>query len=256
MMDIRNEDDPNDDFDTRMRKRWRRERIMKMLDYEAGLKSKGVTDIQFEPRWDFDKATNDDSLAFLAKTITKVFPSPHPDTKEELVTTIYDRHFVVFYLPQAPGRHEHITCRHLEMDYTDKNKVEAEQAVIERVKAAMILAHSAKALGWTKVNFGDTSDELSRYILKLVCKDIGLDASSEEVAESKIPPYAAFNGGLKQKAYDIYLDIKENAALTVATQKFPPEPEPEPEDKQIDIDDEIENSPFAFEDQGPAPLSP
>lgn len=253
-MDLRNEDDPNDDFDTKVRKRWRRERILKMLDYEAGLKSKGVADIQFEPRWDFDKAANDDSLAFLAKLITAVLPTPHPDTKEELVTTIYDRHFTVFYLPRAEGRHEHITCQKLEMDYTDKNKVQAEQAVIERVKAAMILAHSAKAMGWKKVNFGDTTDELSRYILKLICKDIGLDASSEKIVESKIPPYAAFNGGLKQKAFDMYEIIKENPAYTVAEQKYPPEPEPEVE--QTDIEADIENSPFAFEDQGPPPPSP
>ncbi len=243
-MELYNEDSPDDDVVTREQKRWRREQLARIFRYRETLVGKGLN-IALEAKPDFDKAANDDSISFLTKLITDVSIMPVKEINEEFILAIYENHFEVTYFPAAENRYECFTVAGLNLDYLDQNKTQAEQAVLEKVKCAMILAHSAKVAGWQNVHFGFTADPLSRYILKMVCTEMGLNSDSEKIDESLIPAHPAFEKGLKQVAYDIYKAAQENPYMTVANPQYQQSSAPEHEPPI--------NDPFDFEEEAPQP---
>jgi hypothetical protein len=213
-MKLYNEEDPNDDVETRETKKWRRAQLALMKRYQESLTAAGLK-APFSLKEDFDEAANDnDSICFLTKLISKV-----SEINDAQFSVIYDDHFTIEYIPPKGNYSEALIVTDLDMDYLSKNAVDAQLAVMEKVKSAMLLAHSAKAAGWTKVNFQDTTDPLSRYLLAIACKDIGIDTSSEKVDIEAIPDIMIKEDKLVDLAYSYFNQIKENPFMSVAERK-------------------------------------
>lgn len=67
------------------------------------------------------------------------------------------------------------------------DEIYANNTLCENSMAALILAQSAKAAGWTSVNFGNTTDPAKRYALQVACQYVGIDCSSEKVDLQALP---------------------------------------------------------------------
>lgn len=213
-MHLYNEDDPSDDEATRLNKAWRREQLERMLRYQQMLNGVGLG-VQFSLKQNFDiAANNNDSTCFLTNLITDISPA---GAKKSYA--VYDNHFTIHYEAANGKNTEAFTVNDLDMDYTSSNRVEAELAVLEKVKSAMLLVHTAKAAGWTKVNFMNTTDPVSRYALGLACKEYGLDIGEEKADVDAIPKIMFKDKTLADLTYGFFNEIKENPYKSVAEQK-------------------------------------
>lgn len=215
-MHLYNEDDPNDSASIRHKKKWRRAQLEQILNLQKILNGAGLG-VEFNAKPDFDRAANNnDSVSFLTHSISGV--SKENDPK---VFAVYDEHFTVFYEPAADKKPESFLVRDLDLDYLTGSSVDMEIAVLEKVKCALLLAHSAKAAGWTKVNFMDTTDPLSRYVLALACKECGLDIGEEKNKIDMAPIENLMIG--KEKLIDVAYthlnNIMLNPRTSVATPK-------------------------------------
>jgi hypothetical protein len=117
------------------------------------------------------------------------------------------------------------------------------KVLFENIKAAYILAQSAKAAGWTSVNFGSTTDIAKRYALQIACEAVGIDCSSEKVDLKSLPQ--TFHG---EKLENIIKDSLEGFLPSMYRQIWPDEA---PSQNEIDIDDL--DSIFAKENKTSAP---
>lgn len=233
-MDLYNEDAPGDNLTTRETKRWRREQLAKIFQYQEALKTDGLT-VKLDAKPDFDRAASNDSLSFLTKLISSVQPKDHSTAN---TNAVYDHHFMVHYIAANAGKTDMLHIKDLNMDYKDKNKTIADQAIIEKVKAAMILAHSAKVLGWTKVSFAETTDPLSRLALKMACTELGLKADSEKIDTTSLEKHMVGDKNLVDAAYAIFKQIEESPTLPVARPQFAHPPKTEtPANNNADLFD-------------------
>lgn len=219
-MELHNEDQPGDDAITLEKKRWRRGQIARMSSYQQSMMTIAGVDMPLDIKPDFYTAANKDSVSFLTKLVSDVWSFTDPDLKRELVSAVYENHFIVVYKPATGPNTEGFFVPDMKMDYLDSNKTRAEQAVLEKVKAAMLLAHTAKARGWKNVNFGGTQDPLSRYALKMACQELGLNSSSETIDYNKIPTNPAMKESLMDTAHKLFKALQDDPNLTVANPQY------------------------------------
>ncbi len=111
------------------------------------------------------------------------------------------------------------------------DEVYANKVLFENIKAALILAQSAKAAGWYSVNFGNTTDPAKRYALQIACEYAGLDCSSEKVDLTKLP----------QTCHEEKLSVMIKYSLqeflpSMNDQIWPDEPTPKAENDDFDVD--------------------
>lgn len=213
-MKLYDADSPDDDEIVLNKKRWYREQLESILRYQEVLNKSGLS-ITLNPKKDFYEAAHlDDSVGFLTRLITDVSKPDAPQTY-----AIYDNHFTVLYSEKTGDKSAVFYTDDLQIDYLKEDGTIEEQGVIEKVKSAMLLAHTAKAAGWTNVNFQDTKDPLSRYILKMVCNDFGLKSDKEEIDESAIPAVTLKNKNLQTLAFTHFNLMKLDPNTTVARAK-------------------------------------
>ncbi len=97
---------------------------------------------------------------------------------------IHVEHIDIEYTPATDQTAEALTATGLEYDFKSEDQTEAYTAGLEKAKTALNLAYTAKAMGWTKVSFGDTSDPVDRQMLRRACRHVGLDFGEEKMFES------------------------------------------------------------------------
>lgn len=109
-----------------------------------------------------------------------VLPDDHQSIKT--IAMIYQGHYRVHFMPATEhNKNAAFLVKDFIYDYASSNEKEAEWAIVERAKSALLLAQNAKALGWTSVNFYGTKTPLERYCLQKACEKVGLDCTSEVV---------------------------------------------------------------------------
>ncbi|GEM_PF-2728165 len=72
--------------------------------------------------------------------------------------------------------------------------------LIENIKGAMLLVGNAKASGWEKINFGDTTDPLKRYALKIACDYLDVDCSDEIIDMDALPKHTILGENIAASA--------------------------------------------------------
>lgn len=100
---------------------------------------------------------------------------------------IHVEHIDIEYIPFQNNTAEAITATGLQYDFKSEDQEESHKAGLEKAKAALNLAYTAKAMGWTKVNFGNTSDPVERQLLIKACQHVGLDFGEEKMWSSSQP---------------------------------------------------------------------
>lgn len=91
------------------------------------------------------------------------------------------------YVPPAAGEIEKFRVEGFKYNPCSNDIRESYKALQERAKAALNLAYAANAKGWTKIDFGQTSDPVMRAMLMLACKHVGLDTGQEGIGGSCVP---------------------------------------------------------------------
>jgi hypothetical protein len=88
------------------------------------------------------------------------------------------------YKAEESGEKIHVTG--FQYDFFSENTEEAYKAGLERAKAALNMAYTAQAMGWTKVDFGNTTDPVERQMLIKACQHVGLDYGEEKPSQSSV----------------------------------------------------------------------
>jgi hypothetical protein len=90
-------------------------------------------------------------------------------------------HLEMTYYPPAEDKSEYLEATGMRHNVMSQDSNEAGKALIEKAKSALNLAYAAKAKGWSKVTFGQTSDYMDRKMLILACEYVGIDYSNEKL---------------------------------------------------------------------------
>lgn len=167
------------------------------------------------------KAANDlKGAVFLAKNSTALKlldvngidlgENAKPENIQKVIIT-YNDYYDVEFVPGKADKKEldSFTIKNLKHDYMDTDASVATYAFLEQAKAAMILVQTAKEAGWTKVDFGNTSDPLQRYMLQRACKIFALDCSSEHINPQDIQHNKVFDQTMVEIAEEQFKVICE-----------------------------------------------
>lgn len=87
---------------------------------------------------------------------------------------------------KTTSRKPEIRASNLKLSYDTDDVLLLEKALMERLKAALCLAYTAKSVGWTDVTFGDTTDPVDRAALFLACEVAGI-STSETMSINDLP---------------------------------------------------------------------
>ncbi len=92
-----------------------------------------------------------------------------------------------------------------------KEQAYTDAALREVMTAAVTMALSAKAAGWTKVDFGNTTDPVKKIALWRACQEIGLDCTAAKVNKTVTGrlPTNTFYKELLDPISNFYTDVAE-----------------------------------------------
>ncbi len=152
----------------------------------------------------------------LGSTFKKVTGNNDNDAEVTRVSAPYG-HLNVVYENETKSQKSRFYIEGLKLS----NKIvpltkESDNALAETIKSAFLLANTAKAAGWTEINFGKTKDPLKIAALKAACDKVGLKISpSQEIPNLKSEIYSdkfkvmfekAVNHISKNPLYSVILD--------------------------------------------------
>lgn len=96
-------------------------------------------------------------------------------------------HMDLEYIPADNTDNERILITGQQYNLYSSDEIECYYASREKAKAALNLAYTAKAMGWTQIDFGQTSDPIDRLFLMKACQHVGLDYDGEKLTSSIVP---------------------------------------------------------------------
>lgn len=180
------------------------ERVQRMEFWKAFMLALGYAELAKADFADIFKKssptihTNSNSAVFLTKANTSLYRVTPKGTKlgntvdistDQKPVFVYDHLEMSFAVKpkSASEQYEILTVSNIENSYMDEDRGLAEMALLERAKAALILANTAHLLGWTHVKFPDTDDKIEIFFLQQACKKAGLKYDAEDVNPKDFP---------------------------------------------------------------------
>jgi len=177
-----------------------------------------------------NKQANDkDSNVFLTKLLTDIFEIKSDSIVLPLDITTYQK-------SSPPNGKYKVSFNNIEIEFHPKNagtfkaqgfkgdasnkalmgqKDYTDKVLLEKAKAAMILAHHAKLAGWTTVHFGDTKDPLDLHILQCACDSLGLKYDSEKIRPETLPQYSFYGDKIDQAAKGVVNRYQEQIRRSI-----------------------------------------